>query len=378
MPTVDMPAAGPDQLDGPARDRPVSAAEAAFLFAGLADAEAVLLAVSGGPDSLAMLHLASQWRRQGIDLKQRRPELHVAVVDHGLRPEAAAEAAMVTQCALNLGLAGTVLTWRGDKPATGLQAAARAARYGLLFDHAHAVGASHVVTAHHADDLAETILMRLCAGSGIAGLAGMKALSPRGPLWLARPLLSLDKSRLMATCEAAGINWVQDPGNLDVRKGRGKLRGLAGQLAALGLERDRLLRLGKRAARADAALEHAVDVALTDAHAHVDVSGFSVDLRCLAIAPEEITIRAIGRLLMRSNASLRPDGHGQGHRRLERLERAVERLTGAVHDQRVSTVTLGGMLLRLDRQGICRGSVEKPRRSSLRHQGISTPSPVGE
>lgn len=335
--------------------------EADVLFSGLVDAGGLLLAVSGGPDSLALLHLAARWRATGLARGAARPALFVAVVDHGLRPEAAAEARAVMELCEKAGLPGAILTWQGDKPASGVQEAARTARYALLFGHARSVGATHILTAHHADDLAETILMRLCAGSGLAGLAGIAPLSQRDGLWLARPLLDLPKARLIATCMAAGLDWAEDPGNLDPRKGRGKLRLLAGQLAALGLDRERLLRLGARAARADAAIAHAVDIAIADMSAadlggRSDVGCFSIDMRRLAQQPAEIVVRTLGRLI----AGVRPSEAAPV--RLERLERAAFRLAEAAAAGRREALTLGGVVLRLDHNGHCRAAVEGARR----------------
>ncbi|MGV2981164.1 tRNA lysidine(34) synthetase TilS [Camelimonas sp. ID_303_24] len=337
-------------------DAPVTAGEADFLFSGLATAAGLLLAVSGGPDSLALLLLAARWRADGLARGEPRPPIAVAVVDHRLRPEAAGEARMVMARARDVGLPGDILIWDGDKPASGLQAAARTARYALLCGHARRIGASHVLSAHHADDLAETILMRLCAGSGLGGLAGIAALSRRDGLWLARPLLALPKSRLVAVCAAAGWDWAVDPGNLDPRKGRGKLRCLASELAALGLSRERLLRLGVRAARADAALEYATDLALTDAGAQMSGTDFSVDMRRLAQQPAEVASRALGRLV----AGARPAGAAPP--RLERLERAADRLAAAAAAGQAGALTLGGLALRLDRHGVCRGAAEPRRR----------------
>ncbi|MFD2676095.1 tRNA lysidine(34) synthetase TilS [Camelimonas lactis] len=348
-------AAGPDGRRV-SDDAPVTAGEADFLFSGLATAAGLLLAVSGGPDSLALLYLAARWRAEGLARGEQRPPLAVAVVDHRLRPEAAGEARMVMARARAVGAPGEILIWEGDKPVSGVQEAARTARYALLLAEARRRGASHVLTAHHADDLAETVLMRLCAGSGVAGLAGIAPLAQREGLWLARPLLSLPKSRLVAVCAAAGWDWAVDPGNRDPRKGRGRLRRLAGELAALGLSRERLLRLAARAARADAALEHMVDRALADAGALGSAGGFSVDMRRLGEQPAEIAVRGLGRLMSGAR------GAGDAPLRLERLERATERLVAAAGAGRPETLTLGGLALRLDRHGVCRGAAEPPRK----------------
>src|SRR6187200_2869935 len=153
----------------------ISASDAKRLFADWRAAPAMVLAVSGGPDSVALMWLAARWRR-GL---ARGPQLTVVTVDHGLRPEAAREAREVKRLAAELGLAHRTLRWRGAKPNTGLPAAAREARYRLLAQAARAVGASHVLTAHTRDDQAETLLMRLLRGSGLAGLSAMASLSER-------------------------------------------------------------------------------------------------------------------------------------------------------------------------------------------------------
>jgi tRNA(Ile)-lysidine synthase len=154
--------------------RPLTAAEARALFADLAPAPALVLAVSGGPDSTALLWLAARWRAK----RKRGPKLLAVTIDHGLRPESAGEARDVARLARRLGVAHRTIRWRGKKPKTRLQQEARAARYRLLAQAARKIGATHVLTAHTLDDQAETVLMRLLRGSGLAGLAGMGRTSP--------------------------------------------------------------------------------------------------------------------------------------------------------------------------------------------------------
>ncbi|MEJ1938863.1 tRNA lysidine(34) synthetase TilS, partial [Nostoc sp. NIES-2111] len=161
----------------------------------MAESKGLLLAVSGGPDSMALLALCAAWANERPD-GQPRPPLFAATVDHWLRPEARDEAAMVAREASRLSVPHSVLDWAGPKPRTGLQEAARQARYALLAEEARRVGATDVVTAHHADDQAETILMRLVRGSGLDGLAGMAAERPLDGVRLVRPLLGIPKSRL--------------------------------------------------------------------------------------------------------------------------------------------------------------------------------------
>ena len=143
------------------------------IFAPLAEFRRVGLAVSGGPDSLALMLLASEFAaRHGA-----HDRFTVYSVDHGLRPEAAGEVAYVTEAARQLGFAARALRWQGAKPATGIQQAARTARYGLIADAMAADGTQILVTAHHLADQAETVLMRLAHGSGVEGLRGMDYLA---------------------------------------------------------------------------------------------------------------------------------------------------------------------------------------------------------
>ena len=143
---------------------PISAREAKGLFADLKALPAIVLAVSGGPDSVALMWLMARWRRA----LSKGPRLVAVTVDHGLRPEAAREARNVKALARALDLEHRTLRWTGDKPRSGVPAAARAARYRLLAKAARGAGARHVLTAHTRDDQAETLLMRLLRGSGVS------------------------------------------------------------------------------------------------------------------------------------------------------------------------------------------------------------------
>jgi tRNA(Ile)-lysidine synthase len=151
----------------------VSAAELASLFSDLETVPSLVLAVSGGPDSTALMLLAARWR----DTLKDKPELIAVTVDHGLRKESKAEAAAVGKLARTLGISHRTVRWTGKKPSTGLQQAARAARYRLLGEAARKAGASHILTAHTLDDQAETVLIRMSRGSGIAGLGAMQRMS---------------------------------------------------------------------------------------------------------------------------------------------------------------------------------------------------------
>jgi tRNA(Ile)-lysidine synthase len=236
--------------------------EASVLFRGLETARGLILAVSGGPDSTALMVLAARWVRR----LERAPKLVAVTVDHGLRPEAAREAAAVKRLAKKLGIAHRTLAWRGRKPKSGLQEAARVARYRLLAETAARAGYAHILTAHTLDDQAETILFRLARGSGVLGLAGMAHASPlpidgRTSLFLVRPLLGLPKARLIATLAAERVGYSEDPSNVDPRFTRVRLRGLMPELAREGLDAPGLARFALRMRRAEAALEFTVGAA---------------------------------------------------------------------------------------------------------------------
>ncbi|MGH6673613.1 MAG: tRNA lysidine(34) synthetase TilS [Xanthobacteraceae bacterium] len=246
----------------PIAEQAVGDAEADALFRGLEGLGGLVIAVSGGPDSTALLILAAAWAKR----LHRPPKLLAVTVDHGLRAQAGAEAAAVKRLARRLGIPHRTLRWRGRKPKTGLQEAARLARYELLGRTALAAGYAHVLTAHTLDDQAETVLFRLARGSGLTGLAGMANASflptAKGRrIFLLRPLLPLPKTRLVATLRAAGVTYSEDPSNRDPRFTRARLRALMPVLAREGLDAHGLSRLAGRMRRAEAAVEFAVGAA---------------------------------------------------------------------------------------------------------------------
>jgi tRNA(Ile)-lysidine synthase len=169
----------------------------------------IAVAVSGGPDSLALTILADRWARE------RGGQLTALTVDHRLRPESAHEARIVGEWLAGRGIAHHVLVWDEAKPKTGIQEAARAARYRLLAGWCRAQGCLHLLTAHHREDQVETHLIRRRAGSGADGLAGMSAVREMAGLRLVRPLLAVPKARLIAALEGEGQPFISDPSNLN-------------------------------------------------------------------------------------------------------------------------------------------------------------------
>ncbi|MFC5066442.1 tRNA lysidine(34) synthetase TilS [Flaviflagellibacter deserti] len=304
---------------------PVTEEEAAALFQPLEGSVGVLAAVSGGADSTALLLLLARWS------SNRGLRLCAATIDHGLRPESGDEAEKVAALARLLGIDHRTLRWTGAKPVSSIEKAARTARYRLLMEYAAEIGALHLVTAHTLDDQAETVLMRLAAGSGPAGLAGMRPVSARGDLIHVRPLLGVPKTRLIATCDAAGVSWSEDASNADPRFARARLRAGRDVLDREGLTAERLAVLARRMARADVAIEQAVD----NVWAGLAMSGPAqtrIDGASFLALPEEIGLRMMLRAVGK---------HGDGTS--ERLKRG-EALFDAVRDALQAGKSLGRTL----------------------------------
>jgi tRNA(Ile)-lysidine synthase len=190
---------------------------AADLDALVAPGTKIGVAVSGGPDSLALLLLANAARPGFVE---------AATVDHALRAESRAEAGMVASVCKRIGAPHSILTIDWPKPPkSNMQAQAREARYELLGAWARGAGITAVATAHHLDDQAETLLMRLARGAGIGGLGSVRTRRPlvKGAE-LVRPLLGWRKSELTTLVKAAGLDPVDDPSNRDPRHDRVRMR----------------------------------------------------------------------------------------------------------------------------------------------------------
>lgn len=275
-------------------DSPLSPADFAALMAPLGPFEArpcVAVAVSGGADSLCLALLAHDWARQ------RGGEAVALTVDHGLRVESAAEAEQVGRWLAGQGVRHVVLRWQGDKPSADIQAQARAARYRLLEEWCAAHNVLHLLLAHHQDDQAETLLLRLARGSGVDGLSAMAPVSEGFSVRTLRPLLSVPHAGLTATLLARGQHWVEDPSNRNPAYARVRMRGLMSSLAAEGMSAERLAATARRLGRARAALEEMVAEAAARwvelhpaGHALVEPAAFRS-------GSEEVGLRLLARLV---------------------------------------------------------------------------------
>jgi tRNA(Ile)-lysidine synthase len=212
-------------------------ADAPLLFAlraAVAGPARLGIAVSGGSDSLALLHLCAELAEaMGWDL-------HAATVDHALRPESAAEAARVGEICAGLGVPHQILRWEHGAIAGNLQDQARRARYGLMAEWAQAEGISHVMIGHTADDQAETFLMGLSRAAGLDGLTGMRRDWDEGGVRFWRPLLGLKRSELRDYLTRHGVAWIEDPSNDNDRFARVKARRALKALKPLGITVGRL------------------------------------------------------------------------------------------------------------------------------------------
>ena len=284
-------------------DRPLEADEFARLMAPFEPFETdptVAVAVSGGRDSLALALLAHDWAIG------RGGRIVGLIVDHALRPESAAEAAATLDVLARHGCEAKILRWSGAKPLSGLQEAARGARYRLLRAECRGRGILHLLLGHHADDQAETVAMRAARQSGPDGLAGMAAVVEQPEVRVLRPLLGVPRSRLTATLVGREVSWVDDPSNVDPRFERARLR--SGQLLAVPMGgQDRPARERNLAG---AALE-ALDFAEQD--------GAAIDRAAFLRLEGDLQVRVLSRVIQAV-------GGGDHPPRRDRLERAIGRL----------------------------------------------------
>lgn len=316
---------------------PISKGELQALFDSLSAYDVLLLAVSGGADSTAMMHLIARWHES---LAAPRPDLHVCTVDHGLRPEARQEATLVARQAERLGLPHHLIGWQGEKPETGIQDAARQARYRLMTQLLASLApgkTAALVTAHTQDDQSETVLMRLARGSGLDGLAAIRHARRLGGERrhdIVRPLLGVPKARLIATLRAAKIQWSEDPSNERLEFERVRLRAAVPQLAELGLTADKIALSAKRLQRAQVALDWAATRLEADA---LEVNGgafAAIDRRLFSQSPEDLQVRLLVRVLEAFGGSAPPARLSQ-----------VEVLTGRLRQNSVLTMTIGGCIV---------------------------------
>ena len=322
--------------DGKGPGAPVDARSFAALLAPLGPFEPsprIAIAVSGGPDSLALCLLAARWARS------RGGEVYGLTVDHRLRPESGAEAAQVRRWLAARGIAHRTLRWSGARPDGRLQERARAARFSLLAGWCRRARVLHLLLGHQREDQAGTVLQRIAHGSGVDGLAAMAPVrlaleADGGGVRLLRPLLAVPREALTATLRQWGQPWIDDRFNRDTRHARPRLERVAALLEAEGLGAARLARTAARAAADRAALDRLCGALLARC-ARPSPAGFvALERRALREAPSALASRALARAIATVGGAPHPP-------RQERLDRLVRRLLG--DDPRAAT--LGGCRL---------------------------------
>jgi len=290
----------------------------------------IAVAVSGGPDSLALCLLADRWARL------RGGTVFALTVDHGLRPESGAEAAQVRRWLTGRAIAHRTLRWNSSRPVARIQEEARAARLALLVGWCRRARILHLLLGHQREDQAETVLQRFVRGSGIDGLAAMApvrlALEPAGNgVRLLRPLLAVPRDALTATLARWDQPWIDDPTNRDARHARPRLAAALARLGGEGMSAARLARAAERAAGDRAALDR-LCADLLAACARPSPAGFvTLDSRILRQAPPALASRALGCVVTTVSGASHPP-------RQERLERLAQRL----RDEGDMAATLGG------------------------------------
>jgi tRNA(Ile)-lysidine synthase len=290
----------------------------------------VAVAVSGGSDSVALLAALA---------RLRGPKVSALTVDHGLRPESSLEGTTVSKWAADMGVPHVTLVWEGAKPATGIQAAAREARYRLLTAWCRANDAAQLLTAHTQDDQAETVLMRLARTSSIESLAGIAKHGEWDGVKVFRPLLGVSRNELRRFLTAIGQGWIDDPSNGDERFERVRIRQLMPALAEAGIGSERLAELAARCSEASEAIARSARLWLQTFFQEPTPGRGAFQPEDLAKAPGPVRI-AVLRLILKNH------GGGQQPERAE-----VERLADWVTGQGTGR-TLGGAVFRRSKGGI--------------------------
>jgi len=258
----------------------------------------IAVAVSGGSDSLGLGLLLAEW------VRARDGRLSVLAIDHGLRPEAAAECARVSEIFAAIPNCSThILHWDGQKPAHGLQAAARGARYALLADWCRAHGVLHLVVGHTADDQAETVAMRQAHGSGPSGLAGMAILRPENGVRLLRPLLSVPRAIIRDWLRARGQSWIDDPSNELIKFERVRIRQRLSDE-----ERGFLFDQARHSGEERGRLERSAAALLAKAAQPSDSGYVAIDLEAFLAAERDVRATALRQVTLSvSGADYAPD-----------------------------------------------------------------------
>lgn len=294
---------------------PLTAAEFSRLMTRLGarpTPEIYAVAVSGGPDSMALAILMAKWAR-----------VVFITFDHGLRKGSAAEAIKVSKWLKRFGFEHYILKWDAVKPSKDIQAEARRARYKALADFCRKKGLQQLVLGHTQDDQAETFLIRLLRGSGVDGLSSMAPVTHMGrgtrALILLRPFLGIPKARLVATLKQHKQSWIEDPSNQNFDFTRIKVRQLLAKVSIPGFSSETLSKTAYRMRRVRKFLESETQKLMTCSVIFYDEGYAKMNLKPLRDAHEEIALRALAKILMSVSAEIYPP-------RIESLEKLYRSL----------------------------------------------------
>ena len=301
------------------------------LFNKYIDDKPIALAVSGGPDSTAMMQIAA------FSKKIKRSNVTVIVVDHGLRKESKNEAKLVYKNAKILGFKVKILRWIGEKPKTRIQETARKTRYKLMTSWCKKKGIEKLFLAHHLDDQVETFLMRLGKGSGVDGLAVMNFVTETSSLKLVRPFLETPKTRFIKILGITNLEWISDPSNLNLDFKRSRIRKILPILSKEGINSKQIGLVIKRMRSVKDALNAQTDILLKKYLSNVHNVAYFLNKELLKDEKEkEILLRVLEKIFMNISGSIYPP-------RRNKLENI---LSWILENNNVKARTLTGVVVR--------------------------------
>ena len=301
------------------------------LFNKYIDGKSIALAVSGGPDSTAMMQIAA------FSKKIKNSNVTVIVVDHGLRKESKNEAEIVCQNAKLLGFKFKTLKWDGVKPKTRIQEIARKTRYKLITSWCKKKGIEKLFLAHHLDDQVETFFMRLGKGSGVDGLAVMSFVTEISTLKLVRPFLEIPKTRFIKILDTSNLEWISDPSNFNSDYKRSRIRKILPILSKEGINSKQIGLVIKRMRLAKDALDTQTSFLLEKYLSNVDNVAYFLNKNLLKVSAEkEILLRVLEKIFMNISGSIYPP-------RRNKLENI---LSWILENNNVAAKTLTGVVVR--------------------------------
>lgn len=289
----------------------------------------IAIAVSGGPDSMMLSYLAKHF------CAQHNIQLHAVIVDHKLRAESSLEAESTRNFLIHQGIHTTILTWEGEKPSTNIQANARNKRYSLIADYCKMHGINYLLTGHHQDDQAETVLLRIMRGSGVDGISGMRKKSYYNKITVLRPMLTINHQMILDNINEIAWPYHNDPSNKNTNFARVRVRNL---LSSHDLEplSQKLVLLANNASRASDYLHQQTYIFLDKACVFCQFGTASIDINLYKHEHEEIALRALSLVLTHI-------GGNHYHPRLTSLERIHTNL----HSNQWRSSTLWGCFLKI-------------------------------